>query len=113
MSGDESFRALRGDGEKLTDSKRAGEAAAQGFALHVLHDHEEFVAVFEDVIDGGDMRVIEAGNPLGFFPEALTQFGIGAKRKPSYLLADEVRGGGGGRVALGFWLCHGKKHGGL
>ena len=70
MSGYEGLGALQGDFEELLQSKRAAQTLAQGFALDVFHDQEDVLALLEDVVDSGDMRIVEAGGALGLVEEA-------------------------------------------
>src|SRR5437762_507178 len=47
---------------------------AQLHALDVFHRHEHHVAALADVVNGDDVRMVEAAGGLGFLVEALLVF---------------------------------------
>lgn len=71
VGGLQSVAALSGDGEKFVGGDGPFEAMAEGFAFDELHHDPEFTGVFDDVVDGTDVWVIERGGTLGFFEQAL------------------------------------------
>ena len=70
VGGGEGGRGLRRDAAELVGRDGAGEAGTEGFSLDVLHDEVDFAVVSEDVVDGGDARMVERGGALAFMQEA-------------------------------------------
>ena len=48
----------------------------KGVAFEVLHDEEARAVLLANVVQGANMRMIQAGNCLGLLIEALAQSGI-------------------------------------
>ena len=71
VSGAEAFGALDGDVEEFVDGEGLAGAGAEGGAFDEFHDEEDFGAELDDVVDGGDVGVVQRGGALGFFDEAL------------------------------------------
>src|SRR4029077_5086599 len=57
VGGYQGLRALNRDVKELVQRQGLPHTLPQGVALYVLHDEKHLVAVFEDVVDGGYMRV--------------------------------------------------------
>ena len=62
-------RAVDGDAKEFLDGERLGQTAAQCLAFHVLHHNEEFILYLDHIVDGGDMRIIQARGAFCFFPK--------------------------------------------
>ena len=50
------------------------EAVSQGLAFQVLHDQVVDAILVADIVQRADVRVVQAGNRLGFAVETLAQF---------------------------------------
>ena len=79
MSGHEGLGALQGDIEELLQSERVAQTLAQSFARDVFHNQKDFLALLKDVIDGGNVRIVEAGGALGLAEEAAAANGVVAQ----------------------------------
>ena len=68
----------RGDSERTIDRERPGaDECSQGVAPHHLHDDEGDPAFFSDVVNGGDVGMVEGGRQLRLLVEARAPVGIG------------------------------------
>ena len=68
---------LDGDLERLIERQRTFlQPLGERLALQVLHDQEVDPVLAADVVEGANVRVIEAGDGLGLALEALLQIGI-------------------------------------
>ena len=70
VCGLQAFATLGSDGEEFLGGDGLVQAMAQGFAFDVLHDYPEFSGVFDDVVDGADIGMVQGGGALGFFEQA-------------------------------------------
>ena len=78
MRGVESAGYLDGDAEGFFDGQRSfAEACFEGFPFEVLHDEEVGGVFAADVVEGADVRVVEAGDGAGFTLEALGEADAG------------------------------------
>ncbi len=78
MRGVESAGDLDGDAEGFFDGQRSfAEACFEGFSFEMLHDEEVDGVFAADVVEGADVRVIEAGDGSGFALEALGEADAG------------------------------------
>src|ERR1035438_675147 len=60
---------LQSNLEKLLEGDGIPQALAECSALDVLHDEEDLAPMLDDVVDGGDVRVVERRGSLGLFQE--------------------------------------------
>ena len=70
--------------------RRFGEPRGQGLTLDELHGDEDVVTLRPDVVDGDDVRVVEARQRLGLAQHA----GAGARRRGLAIGTDELEGHG-------------------
>jgi len=77
--------------EKLLELHGVGEPVTQGFAFHKLHDEEDFVFRFQNIIDGRDPGVIAQPNrALRLFHEPASIERIVAQRRRKALERDRA-----------------------
>ncbi len=85
---------LGDDGQGLAGGEAAAvDEVAQGDAVHELHEQIKIAAGLAEVVDGDDVRVVEAGQGLGLAGEALGEGGVGAALGGEELEGDEAAEG--------------------
>jgi len=73
-------RDLRAESQNLFKRQTAFlEALGEGFAFDAFHDKVVHTVLMPDIVEDADMRVIQAGDGLGFALEALLASGIGGE----------------------------------
>src|SRR5262245_3568186 len=65
-----SLSTLLCDTQKLIGVYRTIASFAEGDALDVLHDDEDFAVAFKNVVNGCDVRSVEDGSALSFLEES-------------------------------------------
>lgn len=68
---------LGADGDHVVEGElAAGDAVAQRLALHDLHGHEPEAILAADLVDVGDVRMVQSGRRLRFLNEAAHAIGV-------------------------------------
>ncbi len=67
------FRTLHCHREERIQRQAANvfQPPTQRAAIHILHDQQDFVVLFEDVVNAGDVFRTQGGSTLGFLQDAL------------------------------------------
>ncbi len=91
VGGDKSFRALAGNVKKFLQLDGTSQALTQRLAFHELHDEEEFVLCFQEVVNGGNAGLVaHLRGALGFFHEAAAVERIVAQGRGQALESDRA-----------------------
>ncbi len=69
VGGCEGVDALKSDGEEAIERERGAQLVAQRGAGDELHDQQDIVLFFDNVVDGGDIGMNEGGGALAFAEE--------------------------------------------
>lgn len=78
VGGDESIDKLKGESEEFGFGERAdGEALAERLSGNVLHDEKVGAALSVEIVDGGDVGMIELGERVGFVVETMARGIVG------------------------------------